>query len=326
MSPASLAIPSGCGITGAVVPFTPGFLERNRVATTALANRTTMRVGGASTVVTLDARADLAEIMDRPKRWLGKGANLLVGDDGVVEPVVVLGRDFNALEIDEIHGGRACVRVGAAVDLAKLIAACVAAGLAGPEGLAGVPATVGGALRMNAGTATCWTLDWVRKVEVVLPGDVAPRWLERSELPAAYRTSGLPVGTLFVGAELELAADDPAKLKATATRLKQAKSASQPLALPSAGCVFKNPSPELPAGKLIDLLGLKGTRIGGAQISAVHANFIVNDQGARCADVAALVRLIRRRAWDERGVVLTMEVETWNCPDELHAHPREVPA
>jgi len=322
----SLASVAPVDITGAVDSFTDAFLTRNRVATTTLAGRTTMRVGGACTLVTLDARDDLGELMDRPRRWLGKGANLLVGDDGVAEPVVVLGRDFTALEIGDIRGGRATVRAGAAVDLAKLIAACVAAGLAGPEGLAGVPATVGGALRMNAGTSTCWTLDWVRRVEVVLPGDTAPRWLERSELPAAYRTSGLPKGTLFVGCELELAADDPGKLKATATRLKQAKAASQPLALPSAGCVFKNPSPELPAGKLIDQLGLKGERVGGAQVSPVHANFIVNDQGARCADVAALIRRIRRRAWDERGVVLTMEVETWGCPDDLHAHPREVSA
>jgi UDP-N-acetylmuramate dehydrogenase len=209
--------------------------------------------------------------------------------------------------------------------LAELIAACVKAGLAGPEGLAGVPATVGGALRMNAGTSTCWMLDWVARVEVVLPGESAPRWLERSVLPAAYRSCGLPHGTLFLGCELELASADPALLKATATRLKQAKAATQPLALPSAGCVFKNPAPTMPAGKLIDELGLKGEHSGDAEISAVHANFIVNrTRAATCADVVALIRRIRERAWRERGVVLTMEVETWNCPAELHAHPREL--
>jgi UDP-N-acetylmuramate dehydrogenase len=89
--------------------------------------------------------------------------------------------------------------------------------------------------------------------------------------------------------------------------------------------VFKNPSPEMPAGKLIDQLGLKGARIGGASVSPVHANFIVNDgRSAAADDVADLVRWIRRTAWDERGIVLQMEVETWAMPDDLRAHPRDL--
>ena len=305
--------------------FTPDFQRRNPIEQVRLAAHTTMRIGGPATLVTLNAREDLPELLAQPHRWLGRGANLLVGDDGVPEPVVCLGEPFAMLEIGEVIGGRACVRAGAAVDLADLIAACVKAGLAGPEGLAGVPATVGGALRMNAGTSTCWMLDWVSRVEVVLPGESEPRWLERSVLPASYRSCGLPHGTLFLGCEMELATADPAVLKGTATRLKQAKAATQPLALPSAGCVFKNPAPTMPAGKLIDELGLKGERSGDAEISAVHANFIVNrTRAASCADVVALIRRIREKAWRERGVVLTMEVETWNCPVELHMHPREL--
>lgn len=304
--------------------FTADFLARNQVRRTRLAGHTTMRIGGEADLVVFDDRRDLAELLGRPRRWLGKGANLLIGDAGVAEPVVVLGPAFAGLEIGPLRGGRARVVAGAGLDLARLMAATIAAGLAGPEGLAGVPASVGGALRMNAGTATCWMLDWVARVEVVLPGEEAPRWLERAELPAAYRQCGLPAGTLFLGCELELAGDDPARLKATATRLKQAKAASQPLAARSAGCVFRNPSRELPAGRLIDELGLKGSRVGGAVVSPVHANFIVNEGEATAADVAALVRRIRARAWAERGVVLTMEVETWNCPDELAAHPREL--
>jgi UDP-N-acetylmuramate dehydrogenase len=303
--------------------FTAGFRARNAVAATRLAEHTTMRIGGAAEHVEFNHRADLPELLGRPRRWLGKGANLLVGDDGLTEPVVTLGPEFARLEVGALHGGRATVRAGAGLDLARLMSATIAAGLAGPEGLAGVPASVGGALRMNAGTSTCWMLDWVSRVEVVLPGEEAPRWLERAELPASYRSCGLGEGVLFLGCELELAGDDPARLKATATRLKQAKAASQPLAARSAGCVFKNPSRELPAGRLIDELGLKGSRMGAAVVSPVHANFIVNDGGATAADVAALVRLIRGRAWRERGVVLQMEVETWNCPADLRVHPRE---
>lgn len=305
--------------------FTPDFQRRNVIEQVRLAAHTTMRIGGPATLVTLNTREDLPELLDQPHRWLGRGANLLIGDEGVPEPVVRLGEPFAGLEIGEVVGGRARVRAGAAVDLADLIAACVKAGLAGPEGLAGVPATVGGALRMNAGTSTCWMLDWVSRVEVVLPGETESRWLERSVLPASYRSCGLPHGTLFLGCELELTSADPALLKGTATRLKQAKAASQPLALPSAGCVFKNPAPTMPAGKLIDELGLKGHRSGDAEISAVHANFIVNrTRAASCADVVALIRRIREKAWRERGVVLTMEIETWNCPVELHMHPREL--
>ncbi len=305
--------------------FTPAFLARNPVATTPLAQCTTMRIGGPAALVTLTDRSDLAELLAVPHRWLGKGANLLVGDDGVPEAVVRLGGAFASYALGPLRAGRATVQAGAAVDLAELIGACIKAGLAGPEGLAGVPATVGGALRMNAGTSTCWTMDWVARVEVVLPGEDAPRWLERAALPAAYRSCGLPPGTLFLGCELELAAGDPERLRAQAAALKKAKAASQPLAQPSAGCVFKNPAPGLPAGRLIDELGLKGARHGGAEVSAVHANFIVNPgRDASAADVAALVRRIRGRAWRERGVVLDLEIETWACPEELRVHPGQL--
>jgi UDP-N-acetylmuramate dehydrogenase len=306
-------------------PFSNGFACRNRVQVQRLAELTTFRIGGPATVAVLDDRSDLSEVLERSARWLGKGANLLVGDEGLAQPVVRLGRDFDYIRAAGQREGRSVVQAGAAADLAKLISFTIANGLAGPEGLAGVPATVGGALRMNAGTVHCWTLDFVSRVEVVLPGHDRPEWIERSALPAAYRSSGLPAGTIFLGCELELAPGDPVALKERGAKLKKAKADSQPLALPSAGCVFKNPSKELPAGKLIDGLGLKGTRIGGAEISTVHANFIVNPgRDAAAMDVVRLVRRIRRTAFRERGVVVEMEVEAWACPDELRAHPAEL--
>jgi len=300
----------------------PDLRRRNQVHAVRLSELTTMRIGGPATLVILEERKDLPELLALPHRWLGRGANLLVGDQGVGEVVIKLGAAFDSIALGAPVDGKALVKVGAGYDLARLIAATVKAGLAGPEGLAGVPATIGGALRMNAGTSTCWTLDWVTRVEVLLPGESAPRWLDRAALPGAYRSSGLPTGTLFLAAELVLAVGDPELLRATSVRLKQAKAASQPLALPSAGCMFKNPSPTCPAGKLIDELGLKGVRIGGAEISQIHANFIVNPQRtATVADVTALVRRIRRSAWTQRNIVMELEVETWDCPAELHAHP-----
>jgi UDP-N-acetylmuramate dehydrogenase len=299
--------------------------SRNPLVEQGLDRRCTMRIGGSAWVLTLEDRRDLAEVLALPHRWLGKGANLLIGDSGVDETVVTLGEGFAQLDLDPIHGGRARVRVGAGLDLAKLISATTAAGLAGPEGLAGVPASVGGALRMNAGTATCWMLDWVSRVEVVLPGEDQPTWLERSALPAMYRDCGLPPGTVFLGCELELASDDPERLRGIARTLKQAKAATQPLAARSAGCIFKNPSRETPAGRLIDELGLKGSRAGGAMVSPVHANFIVNEGGARADEVVTLINRIRRSAWQQRGVVLETEVQTWAIDEIIAWHPRDVP-
>lgn len=304
----------------------PGFLARNRVAEVRMAEHTTFRIGGPAVLIELHCRADLREALPLAPRWLGKGANLLVGDAGPGRPVLRLGRDFGAIEELGRHEGRVRLRVGAAVDLAQLIRRCIDAGLGGLEGLAGVPATVGGALRMNAGTPQRWFCDAVERVECLLPGEEAPRWLERRALAASYRHGGLPAGALALGCELALTPDDPARLRAEAARLKAAKAAAQPLALPSAGCVFKNPAPDCPAGRLIDQLGLKGCRRGGAEVSRVHANFIVNpERRATAGDVVALIRHIRRRAWLERGVVLELEVEPWGCPDELAAHPRDLP-
>jgi UDP-N-acetylmuramate dehydrogenase len=305
--------------------FTAGFLKRNRVEQVLAGSLTTMRIGGPATLVVLESRDDLREVVNQPHRWLGKGANLLVGDQGIPGIVVRLGKVFAAIEIGEAQGDATPVTVGAGCDLAELMSLCIRSGLAGPEGLAGVPATVGGALRMNAGTSTCWMLDWVSRVEVLLPGEQEPRWIERAAMPASYRNCGLPLGTIFLSCQMRLSGGDSDTLRATAGRLKRAKAATQPLALASAGCVFKNPRADLPAGRLIDELGLKGARCGGASVSTQHANFIVNEQrNATAADVATLITRIRRQAWNERGVVLDMEVETWDCPAELHRHPRDL--
>jgi UDP-N-acetylmuramate dehydrogenase len=303
------------------VSFSPDFRSRNPVREQRLAELTTFRIGGPATVAVLDDRRDLAEAVASGCRWLGKGANLLVGDTGVPQPVLRLGRDF-----DFIRAAGPRLAVGGGTDLAKLVNHCAAAGLAGPEVLAGVPATVGGALRMNAGTAHGWMLDCVARVEVVLPGGGAPQWIERRDLAAAYRRSGLPEGTWFLGCELELATADPNALLERVRALKKAKADSQPLALPSAGCVFRNPDPQHPAGRLIDQCGLKGARVGGAEVSPVHANFIVNPgRDATAADVVALVRRVRRTVWERTGKPLALEVEAWNCPDELAAHPQDLP-
>ena len=305
--------------------FSDDFQRLNPIRQERLAALTTMRIGGLAHLVRLESRSSLPELLAARPRFLGKGANLLVGDGELTEPVVQLGDAFAQCVVQEPRGGLVEVEAGAALDLAELMQRCINQGLAGPEGLAGVPATVGGALRMNAGTSTCWMLDWVSQVEVVMPGEDQPRWIERAALDAAYRSCGLPSGTVFLGCRLSLAQGDPLALRAQANRLKKAKAQSQPLAQASAGCIFKNPSRELPAGRLIDELGLKGTTCGGAMVSPVHANFIVNPQrSATAQDVCTLINLVRNRAWRERGVELVMEVEAWDCPSEIRMHPRDL--
>jgi len=307
------------------VRFSDDFQRLNPIRQERLAALTTMRIGGMATMIRLESRSSLAELLAARPRFLGKGANVLVGDGDCPDPVVQLGEAFSGCVVHEPQGGAVVVEAGAGLDLAELMQVCISRGLAGPEGLAGVPATVGGALRMNAGTSTCWMLDWVSQVEVVMPGEDRPRLIERAAMDAAYRSCGLPPGTVFLGCSLRLAQGDPLALRAQATRLKKAKAQSQPLAQASAGCVFKNPSRDLPAGRLIDDLGLKGTSCGGAMVSPVHANFIVNAQrSASAQDVCTLINVVRERAWRERGIELVMEVEAWNCPDEIRVHPRDL--
>lgn len=298
--------------------FTAAFRLRNQVEELPLAACTTMRVGGPATVLRFDDLDDLAELLGAAPRWLGKGANLLVGPDGVAEPVARLGPAFAHCSIEPDRDGGARVQVGAAHDIGRLVATCVKAGLAGPECLAGVPGTVGGALCMNAGTAHGWTFDFVERVQVVLPGDRRPVWLPRDEVPAVYRASGLPPGTLFLAAVLHLPAGDAAELKKLSSEWRRAKAASQPLTERSAGCIFKNPDPAQPAGRLLDECGCKGLRVGDAEVSRVHANFIVNRGAADAEQVCSLIVQLRRRVYESRGVDLALEVQAWACPPSVH--------
>jgi len=297
--------------------------ERNQVSQQPLAKLTTMRVGGLTTLVELMDLQDVPELRERGALWLGKGANIVAGDAPLTVPVVRLGDAFAGLEFQD-KGDQVRARVGAGHDLAAMISACIQAGLAGPETLAGVPASVGGALFMNAGTAHAWIGDLVDRVQVLLPQDREPVWLSRGECPAAYRDGGIPDGGLVLGAELLLRRGEPEELQQRARDLKKAKAANQPLAARSAGCVFTNPDNDLTAGRLLDQLGCKGWREGGAEVSAIHANFIVNAGTACGSDVFRLIRRLRLHAWREQEVALRIEVRTWQAPDDLRAHPEEM--
>jgi len=275
-----------------------------------LARRTTLGVGGAARVyaepaTTDDLRALLAgaAAADLPVLMLGRGSNLIVPDEGVDGLVLSLGHPAWA-RFEPQPDGR--VWVGAGLRLKNLCGLAAKAALAGCEFLEGIPGTVGGALRMNAGAMGGWMFDLVDEVEIMAP-DGAVRRLRRAEMHVDYRHCAELHHAIALGALLR----PPAQAEAAAIArqidaYRRQRQESQPRE-PSAGCIFKNP-PGTSAGRLIDESGLKGERVGDAEVSAVHANFIINRGQATGADVLALVRRIRSRVRQAKGVDLEPEV------------------
>lgn len=247
-------------------------------------------------------------------RVLGRGANLLVSDEGVGGVVMRLDAEpmrewrFNA------SGPVSRVHVMAGADLPKLIMETARRGLGGLEGLAGIPATIGGAIRMNAGGRFGSIADAVESITVVdRRGEIVER--TRDEIPFGYRTSGLD-DPLVLAATLRLEQDDPVRLRDAVKSVFAYKKSTQPLAAHSAGCTFRNPidpstEQQVPAGKLIDEAGCKGRRIGGAEVSEHHANFIVTHPGASAEDVRRLMNEVRDRVAAHSGIRLEDELVVW---------------
>jgi UDP-N-acetylmuramate dehydrogenase len=238
-------------------------------------------------------------------RVLGKGANVLVSDAGVDGAVIVL--DQPAFQACRWDG--AGVSVGAGYDFPHLVREAANRGRGGLEGLAGIPGTVGGIIRMNAGGKYGFIGEVVETVDVLTPGGAIER-RSAAAVSFSYRHTQLD-DCVVVGAELRLRPGDAGEMTATYRRVWQEKSAEQPaVAKRSAGCIFKNPRGAA-AGQLIDACGLKGARRGGAEISPRHANFIVADPAARAQDVLDLIALAKDRVADRFGVALETEIELW---------------
>lgn len=257
--------------------------------------------------------------LDPELRVLGDGANLLVDDDGVARLVVALtSTAFTGWTIDRTSG-RVVAMAGA--NLPKLVVETVRQGLAGLEGLGGIPASMGGAVIMNAGGAFGQIADAVAKVHA-LDRQGRAVVLERDEIDFSYRHSGL-TGLIITAVELELREEDPVALRSRLKEVMEYKKGSQPMADRSAGCVWKNPTlphdidgigprgEHVSAGLLIDRAGCKGQAVGGASVSRRHANFVVTEPGARARDVIELMEQTRRRVHDAFGVALEPEVVIW---------------
>ena len=239
-----------------------------------------------------------------PVRLLGGGSNVLVRDEGVPGMVIRLAEAAFA-EI-KVAAGR--LTAGGAAKLGHVISSAVREGLAGLEALVGIPGTIGGALHGNAGSRGGDIGQWTRRATVMTrSGEIIER--QRDELVFAYRESSLDE-LAILSAEFELETEDSEELTKRMQQQWIVKKASQPLGHQSAGCIFKNPR-GMSAGMLIDQAGLKGTRIGGAEVNDRHANFIVAEPGAASQDVLRLIELVRSRVADRIGIELELEIQVW---------------
>jgi UDP-N-acetylenolpyruvoylglucosamine reductase len=238
-----------------------------------------------------------------PVRVVGRGSNLLVRDGGIRGAVIhPSGGAFSEVSV----GANGEITAGAGVRLKKLASVAAAAGIGGFEWMEGIPGNVGGALRMNAGAMGIETFDQVRRV-TFLDEDGTIRTRERDDVIAHYRNvpelrRNFALQAVFFGE-----ADTPENIQSRWDESRDKRKSSQPV-MASAGCTFKNPQ-EMPAGKLIDTLGLKGSHRGKAAVSDVHGNFIVNQGGASASDLLQLIDSIRSTARNERGIELETEVK-----------------
>ena len=275
----------------------------------ALAPLTTFRIGGrAALYLEPEDDADLLAVhravveTDLPVAILGKGSNVLVPDDGFAGLVLRLGRGYRWAGRD---GDR--LAAGGAMPLPALAGVALQHALAGIEFGVAIPASLGGAVRMNAGAHGRAMADIVDGVEVFRLRSGASEHRTGDEMSFAYRTSALPGDAVVVGATLTLSAGDPVAIRAVMEEARDWRRRTQPLAEPNCGSVFENP-PNGHAAALIEAAGLKGLRVGDASVSTKHANFIIAGPRATAADVLALIGQIRERVRDAEGITLRPEV------------------
>ncbi len=287
----------------------PAALRGRWLAGESLARHSSWRCGGPAAQYFEPAdRADLACFLaalplDVPVFWLGLGSNVLVRDGGIAGAVVSTSAGLDRYRwLDDEHLEAEC-----GVPCARLARLAAARDRTGLEFLAGVPGTLGGALRMNAGALGSETWEHVASVETI-DRHGAQRRRERAEFVAHYRGIEMPEPAWFLSAVLQLPHAAGGEGTERIRRVLAQRSATQPTGQATCGSVFKNP-PDDYAGRLIEQCGLKGYRLGGAHISTVHANFIVNDRQASAADIEALIDLIRRTVEAATGVCLETEVE-----------------
>ena len=275
-----------------------------------LARHTTWRLGGPADLLArprsreeLDYCLAFARLKGLPLHILGNGSNILVRDGGV-RGLVVQTREWRQMTIQ----GRE-IRAAAGALLPRLLQVASQHGLGGLEFAAGIPATIGGAVVMNAGTPSGCVGERVTAVEVLDP-DGNRQTLAGREITFSYRYSSLRRAGTVVVVNLELEPEATTVIRERVEAHLRRRRATQPLEWPNAGSVFKNP-PGYYAGQLIEAVGAKGWRVGGAEVSLKHANFIVNRGQATAADVLTLIARVQEAVASQTGINLELEIEVW---------------
>jgi UDP-N-acetylmuramate dehydrogenase len=278
-----------------------------------LARYTSMKVGGsADYFLEVENEAALAELVrvlngHQESFWLlGNGSNVLISDRGVRGAILRLTGEFKIIQFEEM-AGIAKVTAGAAVSIGQLARDTARRGYAGLEFAEGIPGSVGGALYMNAGAYGSELEQVVDQVELMTARG-EPLCLTRGEMTFSYRDAHLPSGAVVMRVRMGLRKEEPAQVSARLRELARKRKASQPSGSPNSGSMFRNPPGDY-AGRLIDAAGLKGTRIGACQISERHGNFIVNQGGAKAAEVRQLMELAKSEVRKKFGIELVAEVK-----------------
>lgn len=283
-------------------------LRGRLIANQELAPFTWFRAGGAAQVLfTPESEDDLAYFLSRldasiPAVVVGLGSNLIVRDGGVPGIVIRLGRGFSEIAVEG-----ATIRAGTAVPDVKVARAAADAGIDGLAFYRGIPGSIGGALRMNAGAHGGETRDKLVSARAVdRKGKV--HVLKLADMHYEYRHCGAPEDFIFTQATYEGAKGDPAKILAEMERVTEAREAAQPIREKTGGSTFKNP-PGGKAWQLIDAAGCRGLRVGGAQVSEMHCNFLINTGTATSADIETLGETVRKRVKETSGVDLHWEIK-----------------
>ena len=279
---------------------------------TKLSELTSLGIGGTTDLLRIRKRESIPDLLSLlnashiPHKFLGGGSNLLVGDSEL--PWVVL--QLVPPEPDVVLEGN-LAHVDAAADLGRTVTFCAKHDLGGMEGLIGVPGTVGGALRMNAGAYGMQIGSYVREVELYRAAARKIEKLRGHQISFEYRHTSFAPDDMMLAVTLELPSKPYNEILKGIRICNEKRRSSQPLGQKSAGCIFRNP-PGASAGRLIDELGLKGLSVGDARVSDRHANFFVNSGHASAKDMLALIANVRERVQKSYGVELQNEVVVWN--------------
>jgi len=278
-----------------------------------LAQLTYLGIGGTTDLLRVGRHESIPELVNLldgsgiPHKFLGGGSNLLVADEELPFAVMQLAKPEPEVVVE---GNTASV--DAAADLGRMVTFCAKRNLGGMEGLIGVPGTVGGALRMNAGAYGTQIGSYVREVKVYRADERKIETLKGERISFEYRHTSFGPNDMMLSVKLELPTKSYEEIIKGIRICNEKRRSSQPLGQKSAGCIFKNP-PGASAGRMIDELGLKGYSVGDARVSDRHANFFINAGQASATDMLSLIANVRERVRAAYGVNLENEVVVWNA-------------